>query len=158
MGEINRPGAFERFIRTILFIDILKGMALTLRYFFSPKITYQYPEQRKPIPERYRGLHEMRRWGDGAERCVACGLCAAVCPSECIYIEPGENDRQERYAKVYEIDMCRCIFCGFCVEVCPYDAIGMTGEFELAKYDRDACVYTKEQLMLAEGTGVKPAV
>lgn len=158
MGEINRPSPFMRFLRTVLFLDILKGMALTIGYFFKPKITYQYPEQPMPIPERYRGLHQMHRWADGNERCVACGLCAAVCPSECIYIEPGENEAGERFAKVYELDICRCIFCGFCVDVCPYDAITMTGKFELATYDRDECLFTKDRLMLAEGSGEKPTV
>lgn len=158
MGEINRPGPFARFFRTILFIDILKGMALTLSYFFKPKITYQYPEEQMPIPDRYRGLHEMRRWADGTERCVACGLCAAVCPSNCIYIEPGENERGERYPAVYEINIARCIFCGFCIEVCPYEAIRMTGKFELATYDLDDCLYTKDRLLLDKGEGVKPTV
>ena len=156
MAEINRPGPLARFVRAVLFLDILKGMALTLRYFFAPKITFQYPEQRKPIPERYRGLHEMLRYADGSERCVACGLCAAVCPSSCIYVEPAENEAGQRYAKTYEVDICRCIFCGFCIEVCPYDAIRLTGQFELADTQRGCCVYAKERLLAATGTGERP--
>jgi len=117
------------------------------------RVTQQYPEEHYvPFP-RFRGRHILRRHENGLERCVGCSLCAAACPAHCIHVISGENtdtnrvSEGERYAAVYEINMLRCIFCGFCVEACPTEALGMSGEYELATYTRDAQLYSKERLL-----------
>ncbi len=132
---------------------IVKGMAVTLRAMFSPAITENYPDEPPPFEARYRGAHVLRRDADGMEKCVACFLCAAACPSNCIYIEAAENtgaariSAGDRYAKVYNIDYNRCIFCGYCVEACPTDAITHGHGFELAGYNTAGLVMRKEQLL-----------
>ena len=117
------------------------------------RVTQMYPEDHYvPFP-RWRGRHVLRRHENGLEKCVGCALCAAVCPSHCIRVIAGENTDQhrisegERYAEVYEIHMLRCIFCGYCVEACPTEALGMTGEYELASFSREAQLYGKERLL-----------
>jgi NADH-quinone oxidoreductase subunit I len=132
---------------------IAKGLSVTLRELLSPTLTEDYPDAPPKFQERYRGLHVLRRDEQGMEKCVACFLCAAACPSHCIYIEAAENTAEnrisggERYAKVYNIDYNRCIFCGYCVEACPTDAITHGHGFELASYHTAALVYRKEQLL-----------
>ncbi|MBI3911552.1 MAG: NADH-quinone oxidoreductase subunit NuoI [Armatimonadetes bacterium] len=117
------------------------------------RVTQQYPEEHYvPFP-RFRGRHVLRRHENGLEKCVGCSLCAAACPAHCIRVIAGENTEEhrvsegERYAEVYEIHMLRCIFCGFCVEACPTEALGMTGEYELATYSREAQLYDKARLL-----------
>ena len=140
---------------------IAKGMSVTLRELFQPTIVENYPDGAGPlkgavVQERYRGVHVLQRDENGLEKCVACFLCAAACPANCIYIEAAENTAEhrvsgaERYAKVYNIDYNRCIFCGYCVEACPTDAITHGHGFEIAAYDASNLVYRKEQ-MLAPG-------
>jgi NADH-quinone oxidoreductase subunit I len=126
------------------------GEALT-----GQRVTQQYPEEHYvPFP-RFRGRHVLRRHENGLEKCVGCALCAAACPAHCIRVIAGENTDQhrisegERYAEVYEIHMLRCIFCGFCVEACPTEALGMTGEYEMATFSREAQLYGKERLLEA---------
>jgi len=130
-----------------LLIDLFKGLSLTLKYAFKKPITYQYPEVRRPIEPRYRGRHRLTLHDDGSVRCVACGLCAAVCPSRCIYIEPAEGPNGERFPRVYEIEIGRCVYCGFCAEVCPFDAVALTQEYELATTDKSALCYDKQALL-----------
>jgi NADH-quinone oxidoreductase subunit I len=141
--------------------QILRGMGVTLRYFFTKPITVQYPEERVRLHPRFRGRHELQRAvlssskdrGDGLELCVGCGLCAAYCPAGCIYVEAAENtdeDRHsegERYAQAYEINLTRCIFCGYCEEACPTGALKLRYEFALSDYQRDDLVYTKDRLL-----------
>jgi NADH-quinone oxidoreductase subunit I len=133
--------------------EIIRGMSVTLRHVFRPPITIQYPEQRKPMPARFRGLHQLQRYPDGLEKCIGCSLCAAACPSDAIYVEAAENTPEhrvspgERYAKVYEINMIRCIFCGYCEEACPVGAIVLKRNYRLAAPDRRHFVYTKEMLL-----------
>jgi NADH-quinone oxidoreductase subunit I len=119
------------------------------------RVTQMYPEEHYvPFP-RYRGRHVLRRHENGLEKCVGCSLCAAACPAHCIRVIAGENTDErrisegERYAEVYEIHMLRCIFCGYCVEACPTEALGMTGEYELASFSREAQLYSKERLLEA---------
>jgi len=132
---------------------------VTFRHIFKPSVTLEYPEKKKRLPKGFRGRHKLNRYKDGLERCVACALCAAVCPSEAIYLEADENDPQnpishgERYAKKYEIHICRCIFCGFCEEACPENAIVMGEDYELAVYSRDNFVNTKEKMLVPRDQG-----
>ncbi len=141
---------------------IVKGMGVTLKELLSPTVTENYPDAPPSFQERYRGRHVLQRDENGMEKCVACFLCSAACPADCIYIEAAENTAQERisggerYAKVYNIDYSRCIFCGYCVEACPTDAITHGHEFELASYDTAALIYRKEQLLAPLPEGAKP--
>jgi NADH-quinone oxidoreductase subunit I len=132
---------------------IAKGMSVTFKEMMSPTVTENYPDEPPKFQERYRGVHVLRRDEEGMEKCVACFLCAAACPSHCIYIEAAENTAEERisggerYAKVYNIDYNRCIFCGYCVEACPTDAITHGHGFETASYDTSTLIYRKEQML-----------
>lgn len=140
---------------------LAKGMSTTLRELFQPTIVENYPDGPGPLKgavfqDRFRGAHVLQRDENGLEKCVACFLCAAACPANCIYIEAGENTAEhrvsgaERYARVYNIDYNRCIFCGYCVEACPTDAITHGHGFEIAAYNAGNLVVRKEQ-MLAPG-------
>jgi NADH-quinone oxidoreductase subunit I len=143
---------------------IAKGMSVTFREMISPDITEDYPDAPPNFEERYRGTHVLQRDENGLEKCVACFLCAAACPAQCIYIEAAENTDQvrisggERYAKVYNIDYNRCIFCGFCVEACPTDAITHGHGFELASYNTSTLVMRKEELLAPIPEGAHPPV
>ena len=132
---------------------VAKGMGVTLKEMMSPTVTENYPDEPPKLQERYRGVHVLQRDENGLEKCVACFLCAAACPANCIYIEAAENTAKvrisggERYAKTYNIDYSRCIFCGYCVEACPTDAITHGHDFEIASYETGTLVYRKEQLL-----------
>jgi len=137
---------------------VAKGMAITFKEMLSPTIVENYPDGPGPLrgamfQERYRGVHVLQRDENGLEKCVACFLCAAACPSNCIYIEAADNTAEnrisgaERYAKVYNIDYNRCIFCGYCVEACPTDAITHGHGFEVAALNASSLVYRKEQML-----------
>src|SRR5213082_1434802 len=139
---------------------IAKGLSITFREMFAPTVVEDYPDGKGPLKgakfqERFRGVHVLQRDENGLEKCVACFLCAAACPSNCIDIEAAENTAEnrisgaERYAKVYNIDYNRCIFCGYCVEACPTDAITHGHGFELASLNATTLVMRKEQLLAA---------
>ena len=130
--------------------ELLQGMALTASYLFKPKITVQYPEDKTPISPRFRGLHALRRYPNGEERCIACKLCEAVCPAMAITIEMAEREDGSRRATRYDIDLTKCIFCGFCEEACPVDAIVESHVFEYHGETRGDLHYTK-QMLLANG-------
>jgi NADH-quinone oxidoreductase subunit I len=133
--------------------EIAKGMSVTFMEMLNPVITEDYPDAPPKFQERYRGLHVLQRDESGLEKCVACFLCSAACPAQCIYIEAADNtDRVrmsggERYASVYNIDYSRCIFCGYCVEACPTDAITHGHGFELASFNTSTLIYRKEKLL-----------
>jgi NADH-quinone oxidoreductase subunit I len=139
------------------FWQILRGMGVTLKYLFTRPVTVQYPEQRVELYPRFRGRHELLRYEDGPnaglERCVGCALCAAYCPTQCIYVQAAENDPEnprspgERYASIYEINLSRCMFCGYCEEACPTGAIVLRREFALADQSRESLIYTQERLL-----------
>jgi NADH-quinone oxidoreductase subunit I len=131
---------------------LICGLRETLTYFlnttvFGKPVTQRYPEERREPYPRFHGLHKLLRDDEGKEKCVACGLCARVCPAQCITLEAAENEDGEKYAQHYEINTGRCIFCGYCVEACPVGALLMTGEYELADYSRESLIYTKERLL-----------
>src|SRR5258706_5068500 len=133
---------------------LAKGMSVTFGEMMSPTVTENYPDEPPKLEQRFRGVHELQRDENGMEKCVACFLCAAACPSDCIYIEAAENTESkrisggERYAEVYNIDYNRCIFCGYCVEACPTDAITHGHGFEIASYNTSTLVYRKEQMLV----------
>jgi len=135
--------------------SVAKGMAITFGEMMNPTITEDYPDAPPKFQQRYRGVHVLQRDENGLEKCVACFLCAAACPADCIYIEAAENTEElrisggERYAKVYNIDYNRCIFCGYCVEACPTDAITHGHGFEIASYNTSTLIYRKEQMLTA---------
>src|SRR6266516_6074158 len=140
---------------------IAKGMSITFREMFQPTVVENYPDGPVPlrgakVQERYRGIHVLQRDENGLEKCVACFLCAANCPANCIYIEADENTAEkrvsgaERYAKVYNIDYNRCIFCGYCVEACPTDAITHGHGFEIATFNVSNLIMRKENMLAAK--------
>ena len=146
---------------------IAKGMSVTLKEAFQPTEVENYPDGKWPMrgakfQERFRGKHQLQRDENGLAKCVACCLCAAACPSNCIYIEAAENTEEkrissaERYAKVYNIDYNRCIFCGYCVEACPTDAITHGHAFELASFNTSTLVKRKEDMLVPLSTSNKP--
>ena len=129
---------------------LIQGLMLTLKHFLSPSkvVTMQYPDEKWAPYPRFRGLHELQRDEDGNEKCVACGLCSTVCPSECINLVGAEDNNGNRYAETYEIDMFRCIFCGYCEEVCPEEAIFLRQDYELATENVNDRIYNKEKLLV----------
>lgn len=130
-----------------MLIELLKGMLLTGRYFFARKITVQYPEEKTPQSNRFRGLHALRRYANGEERCIACKLCEAVCPAMAITIESEEREDKTRRTTSYDIDLTKCIFCGFCEESCPVDSIVETRILDYHGESRGDLIYTKEMLL-----------
>jgi len=128
--------------------DLLRGMGLTGKSFFRRKITVQYPEEKTPMSPRFRGLHALRRYPNGEERCIACKLCEAVCPAMCITIESEERPDGTRRTTRYDIDLFKCIYCGFCEEACPTDAVVMTRYFEFHMEERDQAVIDKNGLLM----------
>jgi len=132
---------------SLFLIELVKGLKLTGRYMFAKKITIQYPEQKTPMSPRFRGLHALRRYPNGEERCIACKLCEAVCPALAITIDSEEREDGSRRTTRYDIDLFKCIFCGFCEEACPVDSIVETRHFEYHFEERGAQIMTKEKLL-----------
>ncbi len=137
----------QRGIKTWLLTELVRGLMLTGKYMFKKKITVEYPEEKTPLSPRFRGLHALRRYDNGEERCIACKLCEVICPALAIEIESEERDDGSRRTTRYDIDLTKCIFCGFCQEACPVDAIVETQEFEYASESRAELYYTKEMLL-----------
>jgi len=137
----------KRAFKTWFLWELLIGLSVTGRYLFKKKITVEYPEERTPLSPRFRGLHALRRYESGEERCIACKLCEVVCPATAILIESEERDDGTRRTTRYDIDFSKCIYCGFCQEACPVDAIVETQEFEYATETREGLYYNKEMLL-----------
>jgi NADH-quinone oxidoreductase subunit I len=132
---------------SFMLTELVKGLVLTGRYLFSRKITVLYPEEKTPYGPRMRGLHALRRYPNGEERCIACKLCEAVCPALAITIESEQRDDGTRRTTRYDIDLVKCIFCGFCEESCPVDSIVETGFIEYHGESRGDLLYTKPMLL-----------
>ena len=135
------------YIGSLFLKELIKGLALTGRHFFRRKLTQMFPEERTPLSPRFRGLHALRRYPDGEERCIACKLCESVCPAMAITIELGEREDGSRRTTRYDIDFNKCIYCGFCEEACPVDAIVETQIFEYHGEQRSDLYYTKKMLL-----------
>ena len=135
------------YFKSLTLWELLKGLRLTGAYLFDRKITIQYPEEKTPQSPRFRGLHALRRYPNGEERCIACQLCEAVCPAVAITIESEQREDGTRRTTRYDIDLTKCIFCGFCEESCPVDAIVETRHFEYHGEQRGDLLMTKEKLL-----------
>ena len=135
------------FVKSFLLVELVKGMSLTGRYALRRKVTVQYPEEKTPLSPRFRGLHALRRYENGEERCIACKLCEAVCPAMAITIESDVREDGTRRTTCYDIDLTKCIFCGFCEESCPVDSIVETSIFEYHGEKRGDLYFTKEMLL-----------
>ncbi|HAJ06541.1 MAG TPA: NADH-quinone oxidoreductase subunit NuoI [Chloroflexi bacterium] len=135
-------------------IEIIKGLATTFKHIFQPRLTVQYPEEKREVRPRFKGRHVLKRYDNGLEKCIGCSLCAAACPADAIFVEASENTDKvryspgERYASVYEINMLRCIFCGYCEDACPTEAIVLEHEYALSYLDRESAIYVKDKLLV----------
>jgi NADH-quinone oxidoreductase subunit I len=143
-------------------IEIARGLATTLRELVSKPVTIQYPEEKRPVRQRFKGRHTLKRYDNGLEKCIGCSLCAAACPADAIFVEAADNTDDERYspgeryARVYEINFMRCIFCGYCEDACPTEAIVLGDNYELSFTDRRSAIYGKELLLEPVPEGSKP--
>ena len=139
--------AIKDFFGSLMLTELLKGMRLTGKYFFKRKVTLRYPQEKTPTSARFRGLHALRRYPNGEERCIACKLCEAVCPALAITIESDQREDGTRRTTRYDIDLFKCIFCGFCEESCPVDSIVETHIHEYHFENRGENIVTKDKLL-----------
>jgi NADH-quinone oxidoreductase subunit I len=137
----------RQYLNIFLLVELLKGLKLTGRHLFARKITIQYPDEKTPVSSRFRGLHALRRYPNGEERCIACKLCEAVCPALAITIESAPREDGSRRTTKYEIDLFKCIYCGFCEESCPVDSIVETAISEYHFESRGEQILGKQQLL-----------
>ena len=144
----SAPFSLKDFLSSFMLFELFKGLAITGKYAFARKITVQFPEEKTPLSPRFRGLHALRRYPNGEERCIACKLCEAICPAQAITIEAGprNNDGTRRTVR-YDIDMVKCIYCGMCQEACPVDAIVEGPNFEFATETREELYFDKARLL-----------
>ncbi len=139
--------AMKQYFKSLFLWELLKGLKLTGQHLFKAKVTVQYPEEKTPQSSRFRGLHALRRYPNGEERCIACKLCEAVCPAVAITIESEQREDGSRRTTRYDIDLTKCIFCGFCEESCPVDSIVETRIYEYHGENRGDLLMTKEKLL-----------
>jgi NADH-quinone oxidoreductase subunit I len=137
----------DRSTRALFLSELLAGLGMTLRYFFKPKVTLNYPYEKGMLSPRFRGEHALRRYATGEERCIACKLCEAICPAQAITIEAEPREDGQRRTTRYDIDMTKCIYCGYCQEACPVDAIVEGPNFEFAAETREELMYNKDKLL-----------
>jgi NADH-quinone oxidoreductase subunit I len=137
----------DRTARAVFLTDFASAFVLSMKYFFKPKATINYPFEKGPLSPRFRGEHALRRYANGEERCIACKLCEAICPAQAITIEAEPRDDGSRRTTRYDIDMLKCIYCGFCQEACPVDAIVEGPNFEFAAETREELMYDKDKLL-----------
>ncbi|MEY3970211.1 MAG: hypothetical protein RI968_566 [Pseudomonadota bacterium] len=147
MNTSTKRSPIAHLLKSFFLVEMLQGLGVTLRNLFSRKITIQYPEEKTPMSPRFRGLHALRRYPNGEERCIACKLCEAVCPAKAITIESEVRDDGSRRTTRYDIDLTKCIFCGFCEESCPVDSIVETNIHEYHGEKRGDLYFTKEMLL-----------
>ncbi len=140
-------GAIGHYVKSLMLSELLAGMGVTWRYFFDRKFTIRYPEEKTPKSNRFRGLHALRRYPNGEERCIACKLCEAVCPALAITIDSAPREDGQRRTTRYDIDLFKCIFCGFCEESCPVDSIVETDIHEYHFEQRGENIINKAQLL-----------
>jgi NADH-quinone oxidoreductase subunit I len=142
--------------------EVARGLITTFREMIRKPVTIQYPEEKRPVKQRFKGRHVLKRYDNGLEKCIGCSLCSAACPADAIFVEASENTDErrfspgERYASTYEINMLRCIFCGYCEDACPTEAIVLGDNYELSFYDRRSSIYSKEMLIEPVPAGGKP--
>ena len=139
--------AITRYLKSLMLLELFRGLGVTGRYFFKPKFTVRYPEEKTPKSNRFRGLHALRRYPNGEERCIACKLCEAVCPALAITIESTQREDGTRRTTRYDIDLFKCIYCGFCEESCPVDSIVETDILEFHMESREEGIANKQQLL-----------
>ena len=139
--------AVTNYFKSLMLWELVIGLKLTGKYFFAKKITVQYPEEKTPQSPRFRGLHALRRYPNGEERCIACKLCEAVCPALAITIESAQREDGTRRTTRYDIDLFKCIFCGLCEESCPVDSIVETRIYEYHFESREGTIMTKDKLL-----------
>lgn len=145
--SVGSAFSLKDFLSSFFLVELLRGMRLTGKYAFRSKITLEYPEEKTPLSPRFRGLHALRRYENGEERCIACKLCEAVCPAMAITIESEVRKDGSRRTTRYDIDLNKCIFCGFCEESCPVDSIVETNILEYHGEKRSDLYFTKEMLL-----------
>jgi len=138
---------FRNLIKTFFLLELGKGLSVTLKHLFGRKVTVRYPEEKAPQSPRFRGLHALRRYPNGEERCIACKLCEAVCPALAITIESDVGEDGTRRTSRYDIDLFKCIYCGFCEEACPVDAIVETRIHEYHMEIPGENIMTKDKLL-----------
>ncbi len=136
-----------QFIRSLFLFELFQGLSVTGRYLFRRKFTVQYPEEKAPVSPRFRGLHALRRYANGEERCIACKLCEATCPALAITIEAEPREDGSRRTTKYEIDLFKCIYCGFCEESCPVDSIVLSRVYEYSMEENEERIISKDRLL-----------